>query len=267
MRIAHLLTLAVLFFILSNPAFAQNNPALWDINCLHVNICTHPQYYWPVDTNVLTASRLIERVESALRRGGIDSCADINSPDGASFKKVYEKKFGNASDLRFHRPDFPELRLDIDFCSLKDANQFILRVQISLAKKLSLGDNSDYYVMADVWRSEPEMRLVSKANLPDNLTELALEQVRVFIASKSASKPSDVNQISPQFAKSSVEINTKSEKQKNVEPKFVASKNSEVFHKANCPSAQRISPNNLVSYATRDEAVAAGKRPCERCNP
>jgi hypothetical protein len=267
MRISHLLTAAVIFLLFSNPVFAQNNPALWDINCIFVSVDTHPQYYWPVDTNVLTGSRLIERVESVLQHAGINSCADINSSVGASLKQMYEKKFGDVSNVRFHSPDFPELRLDIDFCPMKDANQFILRVQISLAKKLLLGDNSNYYVMADVWRNEPVMRLVSKVNLPDNLTELALEQVRVFIASKSASKPSDVNQISPQFTKSSVEINTKSEKHKNVESKYVSYKNSQIFHKASCLSAKRISPSNLVSYATRDEAIAAGKKPCESCNP
>jgi hypothetical protein len=267
MRITHLLTLAVLFAVFSNPAFAQNNPALWDINCLYVNVCMHPQYYWPVDTNVLTVGLLTERVESSLWRAGIDSCADTNFLAGSSLKKTYENKSANGADIKFRNPDFPELRLDIDLCPLKDANQFILRVQISMAKKLPLDKNSDYYVMADVWKTEPATRLVSKINLANNLTEMALEQVRVFIASKSASKPSDVNQISPQFIKSSVEIKTKSEKQKNIESKFVASKNSLIFHKASCSSAKRISANNLVSYAARDEAIAAGKKPCERCNP
>ena len=92
MRTPHLLTSGILFLLFSSPAFAQNNLALWDVNCLYVTACTHPQFYWPVDTNVLTESRLIERVESALRHAGIDSCADINSPDGASLKKIYEKK-------------------------------------------------------------------------------------------------------------------------------------------------------------------------------
>ena len=48
---------------------------------------------------------------------------------------------------------------------------------------------------------------------------------------------------------------------------FVASRNSEVFHRANCKSAAKISAKNLVSYATREEAIQAGKKPCEECNP
>jgi methylphosphotriester-DNA--protein-cysteine methyltransferase len=28
-----------------------------------------------------------------------------------------------------------------------------------------------------------------------------------------------------------------------------------------------ISEKNLVQYATREEAIAAGKKPCRECNP
>ena len=48
---------------------------------------------------------------------------------------------------------------------------------------------------------------------------------------------------------------------------YVASKNSAVFHKADCKSAAKISEKNLVQYATRDEAIQAGKKPCHECNP
>ena len=48
---------------------------------------------------------------------------------------------------------------------------------------------------------------------------------------------------------------------------YLASKNSAVFHKAGCKSAAKISEKNLVRYATRDEAIAAGKHPCHECNP
>ena len=48
---------------------------------------------------------------------------------------------------------------------------------------------------------------------------------------------------------------------------YVASKNSGVFHKAGCESAAKISAKNLVHYITRDEAIRAGKKPCDECNP
>ena len=48
---------------------------------------------------------------------------------------------------------------------------------------------------------------------------------------------------------------------------YVASKNSQVFHKPDCKSAAKILEKNLVHYATRDEAIAAGKKPCPECNP
>ncbi len=46
---------------------------------------------------------------------------------------------------------------------------------------------------------------------------------------------------------------------------YVASKNSKVFHRAGCKSAAKISEKNLVHYNTRDEAIAARKKPCHEC--
>lgn len=48
---------------------------------------------------------------------------------------------------------------------------------------------------------------------------------------------------------------------------YLASANSQVFHKADCRSAANIAAKNLVRYNTRDEAVQAGKRPCAECKP
>jgi phosphatidylserine/phosphatidylglycerophosphate/cardiolipin synthase-like enzyme len=49
--------------------------------------------------------------------------------------------------------------------------------------------------------------------------------------------------------------------------KYVASKNSAVFHKVGCKGAEKIAAKNLVHYASRDEAVRAGKKPCPECRP
>ena len=47
----------------------------------------------------------------------------------------------------------------------------------------------------------------------------------------------------------------------------MASVNSKVFHRPDCKSAAQISEKNLVHYATRDEAIQAGKKPCSECGP
>jgi methylphosphotriester-DNA--protein-cysteine methyltransferase len=48
---------------------------------------------------------------------------------------------------------------------------------------------------------------------------------------------------------------------------YVASKRSQVFHRADCKSAGKISEKNLVRYNTREKAIQAGKKPCGECRP
>jgi phosphatidylserine/phosphatidylglycerophosphate/cardiolipin synthase-like enzyme len=48
---------------------------------------------------------------------------------------------------------------------------------------------------------------------------------------------------------------------------YVASKNSQVFHRQSCSSVAKIAAHNLVRYASRDEAIQAGKKPCALCKP
>ncbi len=48
---------------------------------------------------------------------------------------------------------------------------------------------------------------------------------------------------------------------------FVGSRNSPVFHRAECRHAQRISPENRVHFRTAADARDQGRRPCRRCNP
>ncbi|MEA3224885.1 MAG: Ada metal-binding domain-containing protein [Planctomycetota bacterium] len=48
---------------------------------------------------------------------------------------------------------------------------------------------------------------------------------------------------------------------------YIGSRSSDVFHKPDCHLAKNISPENLVSYRTRDDAIKAAKRPCKSCKP
>jgi len=47
----------------------------------------------------------------------------------------------------------------------------------------------------------------------------------------------------------------------------VASANRAPFHRTICKWADKISPRNLQTFRTRQEAIRAGHRPCKVCKP
>jgi phosphatidylserine/phosphatidylglycerophosphate/cardiolipin synthase-like enzyme len=48
---------------------------------------------------------------------------------------------------------------------------------------------------------------------------------------------------------------------------YVTSINSEVFHRRTCRLAAKIAEKNRITFATRGDALSAGKRPCTECKP
>jgi len=48
---------------------------------------------------------------------------------------------------------------------------------------------------------------------------------------------------------------------------YTALARGKVFHRPECKSIRNVLENRLTKYATREEAVAAGKNPCSRCKP
>lgn len=49
--------------------------------------------------------------------------------------------------------------------------------------------------------------------------------------------------------------------------KYMASKSSKVFHGPNCRFAKTITSKNGIEYATRQQAINSGRRPCKQCKP
>jgi micrococcal nuclease len=47
----------------------------------------------------------------------------------------------------------------------------------------------------------------------------------------------------------------------------VGSAGRAVFHRADCQWARKIKPENRIEYATREDAIADGLRPCGVCRP
>jgi hypothetical protein len=163
--------------------------------------------------------------------------------------------------------------------NIKDSNQVVFHVETSLARLAYLSRESRMNFKTDVWQSESTMRAVSAESMAAAVNDAVLEQVEAFIHAYLAAnplhkRPSDAND-SGEAAKESAQPSA-SPRGGQVEPvtestpaeyKYVASKNSKVFHRPDCIWVEKIKPENLVYYGSRDEAINAGKRPCERCKP
>ena len=54
---------------------------------------------------------------------------------------------------------------------------------------------------------------------------------------------------------------------KRTDGNYCASEKGKTFHRSDCPWAKGIDPASLVTYKTREEAIAARKKPCRICNP
>jgi hypothetical protein len=251
MRTPHLLTFTVVFVILSNPAFAQQG--------LSGDIKPNPALAGIEELSVVITSADSEPNADGLKRANIKT---------EVISRLYDAgfKIGRSS------ADASELNIRLTVLKIESIEQCAVLVRTSLVRSVTLVNGGERLsVTADVWKIDSGIRIMAVEKIVDEIPAIVREQVQMFIAAcaptVSVEKKPDVNQPRPQLRKTTDEKDAKPVKQQAVEATFVASKNSQIFHKASCPSAKRISPSNLVSYATRDEAIAAGKKPCERCNP
>jgi len=236
-----------LFLPAEGGLIGQANPALSGIAQLYVIIV--PPDSEP-NSKDLFWRELEEKVKNKLNKAGIQTIRGIA---------------GNILSTG-------ELRVYVDMLKLKDSQQYVLGIQTSLARAVYLAKDSSWTIKADVWKSEPTMHAVSVQTMPDNIANVVLEQVEAFIHAYLAANP---HGIQPTEAKTDERLSLTPPKQPPQRPRrqavakhnYVASKNSTVFHKPDCSSAKRISPENLISYSSRDEAIGAGKRPCKICKP
>jgi hypothetical protein len=160
----------------------------------------------------------------------------------------------------------PALKVNIAVLRVDDSQEYVFHIQTSLERQVILSPQDNLRLSADVWKTEPAMRMSSAEVLPTAITRVVTEQVEAFIAAHMAA-----NSKRSEPAKADTAKTTKVEK--NVitktasQTKYVASKNGKVFHTAGCGSAARIKPENLVTYNSREDAERDGKRPCKICKP
>jgi len=190
----------------------------------------------------LLLKNLKRKTEADLKKAGIDTIVvpDENNP-----------------------PELPELRIALDIFRPKHSDRYFLHIQTSLAKLVYLQKDLSLSIKTDIWKISPEMEVCSYENLQDMSSRIVSKQVDVFIHACATADST----IKSSTANGPAVIPPKLEKSEAAKEIFVASKNGKVFHKSSCRSVARITPENLVTYKTRDEACAAGKYPCKQCKP
>jgi hypothetical protein len=226
---------------------AQPNPALTGVRQLYVVILAHGA---EPNKDGLVWKDLEAVVESKISQSGIKIAQAIQR------------------EHILRSLDIPELRININILKTEEPAQYIFHIETSLAKKVYLTKDTSQRIKVDLWKTEPTMQVVSAEGMPAAVTSVVSEQVEAFIHAHLAAnppnkRPTDSNDIS----KAAEEQFKPAAESTPAEYKYVASKNSGVFHKPDCFWAKRIKPENLVGYGSRDEAINAGKKPCKQCNP
>ena len=223
---------------------APANPVLTGINQLDVVITTRGT---EPNRNGLDIKILKTEVERRLEKAGI---------------KVFVPKEGVSYKLAISS----DLKVSIEMLNISDSQQCVFRIQTSLSRAVRLDEQSNWLFKADVWTTEPVMRTEQLRNISGKVTELVLAQVEAFIQAYRAANAAGSRSPYPNVT-APKESPQQPVKKAVAEYKYVASKNSQVFHTSNCRSAKRISPENMVGYSSREEAVNAGKNPCKICKP
>jgi len=231
------------------------NPEFRGIHIVHVTIL--PSTSEP-NKHSLVWKELKTKVEHKLEEAGI--------------------KIIHTLDTRYESRSFhvPELRIYIDMLKLEGLQQYVYRIKTSLSRVVYLALRDEgvqhfepkFMLKADVWKTGSPMQAISVKNMPAVVTDVVLEQVDAFIAAYCAANPPGARPSAPNDITVKPEKLTKPDAKRAVaQYKYVASKNSKVFHKPDCRWVKRIKPANLVGYNSRGEAIEAGKRPCKMCKP
>ena len=166
--------------------------------------------------------------------------------------------------------NIPELRVYVNLLRLADS-QYVFRIQTSVARSVCLKEQDHPVFKADLWKLNPVFETVPANEMSVRITNVVLGQIKAFIGAYRTANPqgqslSDHKTNENNSTASPKQIGTDT-KRPAVGYRYVASNSSDIFHKPDCRWAKNISPENLVTYTNREQAIKAGKRPCKWCQP
>jgi hypothetical protein len=180
--------------------------------------------------------------------------------------------------------DPPLMRINIDKFSLTSERPPVFSVRTTLSANVSFVSNTATLLKVDVWSRADTIQAPNINAEVAAVNSLISKHIEEFVKDFSLANaapvlPADVNNVKimpPQKPQISTQTSDKPKAEVKPQPPptdtkiqygYVASKDRKIFHKPDCTSVKSILPQNLVYYKTRDEAIAAGKRPCQICKP
>lgn len=235
------------------------DPGLVDVNGLYVvaEVREHQSF----DPNVSEFSpQLAEFLETRLDEAGVSvTKPDLAQLDETTASVLLRRLDVDPNTVFVRMAHVPVLKVTVDLVPSETKTSLAMYARTTFARQVSLGDRT---FIATVWSADPAVKSVRSARWQEEIRKVAADQVEAFIAARKTAAAHDGKappplpmSVSPRRAADTLAY------------PFLASKNSSVFHGADCRMAQNIATENLVGYNSREEAVAAGRRPCKTCNP
>ena len=124
----------------------QPNPALARIKALYV-VVEGPDN--EPNERILFWKELDEEVEQKLKAVGI---------------KLLPKSFRKGRMILYTSLGAPAVKIAIDMLKLDDSQRYVLHIQTSLTRTMTLPNQHNMLLNADVWKVKPVMKLVSAEN-------------------------------------------------------------------------------------------------------
>lgn len=166
----------------------------------------------------------------------------------------------------------PRLVVQIEATHVPDCGRHVYRVQTSVNRVVTFSNHRDLHVPAAVWQLRPTIQVVADERVAEAIDAAVIVQVDAFVGAHNAARRLQPRAEPTPAAATSARTGGQDGPEDTVRSsliqfRFVASRNSSVFHRPDCRWAQNIAEKNLVGFKTRDEALQAGKRACKSCKP
>lgn len=165
----------------------------------------------------------------------------------------------------------PVLRININRIVISQNELPIYLISTVFSVEIFSAGNVVSTMQIDAWSRTETIRPSNVNSEYDAVLSVLLKHAELFAKDAGRANPvsgANVSSGNEALVTSEPVKEVVAEEAEPVKPiEYVGSKNSKVFHKSDCPWVQRILPANLIRYASREEAIAAEKKPCKKCKP